>query len=158
MAQVSEKKRLVALLLGFCLAGLACGVSGCDTQRNEKAIPGDSTLEVSNLTGATVAVDFDGDDLIPPHGVRTKMRPILSLLVAGLLAGPASAPCVTGRVVGVHDGDTITVLDAAKVQHKIRLNGIPGALGLRGRHRSAFGLRRHQFPPLPARMTRSVRS
>lgn len=30
----------------------------------------------------------------------------------------------TGNVVGVADGDTITVLDAAKVQHKIRLTGI----------------------------------
>lgn len=30
----------------------------------------------------------------------------------------------TGYVVGVADGDTITVLDADKVQHKIRLTGI----------------------------------
>jgi len=30
----------------------------------------------------------------------------------------------TGNVVGVADGDTITVLDADKVQHKIRLTGI----------------------------------
>ena len=29
-----------------------------------------------------------------------------------------------GRVVGVSDGDTITVLDSANVQHKIRLTGI----------------------------------
>lgn len=31
---------------------------------------------------------------------------------------------VLGRVVGVLDGDTITVLDAAKVEHRIRLYGI----------------------------------
>jgi endonuclease YncB( thermonuclease family) len=30
----------------------------------------------------------------------------------------------TGRVVGIADGDTITVLDAGKVQHKVRLAGI----------------------------------
>lgn len=30
----------------------------------------------------------------------------------------------TGDVVGVADGDTITVLDADKVQHKVRLTGI----------------------------------
>jgi endonuclease YncB( thermonuclease family) len=36
----------------------------------------------------------------------------------------AYAETVTGRVVGVADGDTITVLDADKVQHKIRLAGI----------------------------------
>ena len=40
------------------------------------------------------------------------------------LACTANAEIVTGRVVGVADGDTITVLDADKVQHKIRLAGI----------------------------------
>lgn len=29
-----------------------------------------------------------------------------------------------GRVVGVSDGDTITVLDSEKKQHKVRINGI----------------------------------
>ena len=36
----------------------------------------------------------------------------------------AWADTLTGRVIGVADGDTITVLDAANVQHKIRLSGI----------------------------------
>ena len=36
----------------------------------------------------------------------------------------ANAETITGRVVGVADGDTVTVLDAEKVQHKIRLAGI----------------------------------
>ncbi len=40
------------------------------------------------------------------------------------LALTANAETITGRVVGVADGDTITVLDANKVQHKIRLSGI----------------------------------
>jgi endonuclease YncB( thermonuclease family) len=40
------------------------------------------------------------------------------------LALTAHAETITGRVVGVADGDTITVLDADKVQHKIRLSGI----------------------------------
>lgn len=31
---------------------------------------------------------------------------------------------VVGKVVGVHDGDTITVLDTDKTQYKIRFNGI----------------------------------
>ena len=31
---------------------------------------------------------------------------------------------IEGRVVGVADGDTITVLDAVKIRHKIRLSGI----------------------------------
>jgi len=36
----------------------------------------------------------------------------------------AHAEMLTGRVVHVTDGDTIVVLDAEKVQHKIRLQGI----------------------------------
>jgi endonuclease YncB( thermonuclease family) len=40
------------------------------------------------------------------------------------LALAANAETITGRVVSVADGDTITVLDADKVQHKIRLAGI----------------------------------
>ena len=46
---------------------------------------------------------------------------LLSLL---LIAGSASADILTGRVVKVTDGDTITVLDASKTQHTIRLAGI----------------------------------
>jgi endonuclease YncB( thermonuclease family) len=44
-----------------------------------------------------------------------------ALLVSLVTAGAAT---LTGKVVGVSDGDTITVLDAAKTQHKIRLAGI----------------------------------
>ena len=47
---------------------------------------------------------------------------LVCLLLA--LACTANAETITGRVVGVADGDTITVLDADKVQHKIRLAGI----------------------------------
>ena len=36
----------------------------------------------------------------------------------------ASAETLTGTVVAVADGDTITVLDANRAQHKIRLGGI----------------------------------
>jgi endonuclease YncB( thermonuclease family) len=51
------------------------------------------------------------------------MRAIL-LLAFALLASPVQAGLISGRVVHVADGDTITVLDASKVQHKIRLAGI----------------------------------
>jgi endonuclease YncB( thermonuclease family) len=46
--------------------------------------------------------------------------------LAALICSPAFAASwtVEGSVVGVSDGDTITVLDPAKVQHKIRLSGI----------------------------------
>ena len=46
----------------------------------------------------------------------------LSLLFASLLH--AQPQVVTGRVVGVHDGDSITVLAAGNVQLKVRLDGI----------------------------------
>lgn len=48
-------------------------------------------------------------------------------LIAGLFwvfSTIAQADLITGRVVGVADGDTITVLDNQKTQHKIRLAGI----------------------------------
>jgi endonuclease YncB( thermonuclease family) len=46
------------------------------------------------------------------------------LFISALLASNAYAETLTGRVVGVADGDTITVLDADRQQHKIRLGGI----------------------------------
>jgi endonuclease YncB( thermonuclease family) len=41
-----------------------------------------------------------------------------------LLSWSIQAATITGKVVGVADGDTITVLDAVKKQHKIRFYGI----------------------------------
>ncbi len=41
-----------------------------------------------------------------------------------LQAGQILAETILGRVVGVSDGDTITVLDSQHRQHKIRLAGI----------------------------------
>ena len=41
-----------------------------------------------------------------------------------LIALVCQADTLRGRVVGVADGDTVTLLDAQKVQHKIRLSGI----------------------------------
>ena len=46
-------------------------------------------------------------------------------LLATLLFGlTCQAATIEGRVVGVADGDTITVLDGSRTQHKIRLSGI----------------------------------
>ena len=49
---------------------------------------------------------------------------ILLVLVITLLATISRAELISGRVVRVADGDTITVLDAQMRQHKIRLAGI----------------------------------
>lgn len=43
------------------------------------------------------------------------------LLGLWLLAQPVWAASISGRVVGVSDGDTVTVLDSARQQHRIRL-------------------------------------
>ncbi len=58
------------------------------------------------------------------------------LFVAVPTASPAS---LDGRVVGVHDGDTITVLGTNKIQHKIRLAGIDAP-----ESKQAFGSRSKQ--------------
>ncbi len=51
------------------------------------------------------------------------MRKIFTLL-ALLTALACQAEVITGKVVSVADGDTITILDVGKVQHKVRLAGI----------------------------------
>lgn len=55
------------------------------------------------------------------HGV---MFQLAVLLCGVLLATGVLANSITGRVVGIADGDTLTVLDASKRQHKVRLQGI----------------------------------
>jgi endonuclease YncB( thermonuclease family) len=50
-----------------------------------------------------------------------------TLFIAIFLCLPIAAQqpqTITGRVVGISDGDTITVLDGLNRQHKIRFNGI----------------------------------
>ena len=59
--------------------------------------------------------------------MRKKARQLIkAALLATLLCLSAAAQpqTITGKVVGVSDGDTITVLDGQKRQHKVRLNGI----------------------------------
>jgi endonuclease YncB( thermonuclease family) len=47
---------------------------------------------------------------------------LAAILLAWALS--AAAETLTGRVVGVADGDTITLLDGSRQQHKIRIGGI----------------------------------
>lgn len=49
---------------------------------------------------------------------------ILGLLLLSTCAGALYGETLQGKVVGISDGDTITVLDSNKTQHKIRLAGI----------------------------------
>jgi endonuclease YncB( thermonuclease family) len=53
------------------------------------------------------------------------MKIQLAILLATLvIASVADAYTLSGRVVGIADGDTLTVLDSGKTQHVIRLSGI----------------------------------
>jgi len=51
------------------------------------------------------------------------LKSTLFVLIALLLV-PSLSHALTGKVISVADGDTITVLDSSKKQHKIRLYGI----------------------------------
>ena len=71
------------------------------------------------------------------------MQALWAIIVAIVLAGRliASEP-VEWKVVSVHDGDTLTAVDAVNVQHKVRLQGIDApevkqAFGTKARDRLA---------------------
>ncbi|MFO7541379.1 MAG: thermonuclease family protein [Thiobacillus sp.] len=49
---------------------------------------------------------------------------VLLAIALTVLAPASHADILTGRVVGIADGDTLTLLDATNTQHKIRLAGI----------------------------------
>ena len=57
---------------------------------------------------------------------RRNKQSIKAALLAALLCLSATAQpqTITGKVVAISDGDTLTVLDANNRQHKIRLDGI----------------------------------
>ena len=57
-----------------------------------------------------------------PVRARRRRGAILCLVLLTLFG--LRAEVLTGRVVKVSDGDTITLLDATNAQSKIRLNGI----------------------------------
>lgn len=53
-----------------------------------------------------------------------KVNRLLFACVAVLLSVFARAETLVGRVVGLADGDTVTVLDSQQVQHRVRIAGI----------------------------------
>ena len=53
-----------------------------------------------------------------------KLRPSFAFLIAVHLAAGAASAELSGKVVGISDGDTLTLLDAGKQQHRVRLLGI----------------------------------
>jgi endonuclease YncB( thermonuclease family) len=51
-------------------------------------------------------------------------RFLLAAILAAALPTAGAADTLTGRVVAIQDGDTLTLLDGYKQQHRIRLFGI----------------------------------
>jgi endonuclease YncB( thermonuclease family) len=67
-----------------------------------------------------------------------RLRKLLALAMLFISCG-LSAATIQGKVVGVADGDTLTLLDANNTQHKIRLQGIDAP-----EKAQAFGLKSKQ--------------
>ena len=67
-------------------------------------------------------------------------KSIVVWLFAFCLSLPVLATGLVGKVVSVADGDTVTVLDADRVQHKIRLSGIDAP-----ERAQAFGKRSREY-------------
>lgn len=57
-------------------------------------------------------------------GLLKVLRFLLAIVLASALSTNLWAQNLTGDVVAIADGDTLTVLDTDRVQHKIRLAGI----------------------------------
>ena len=52
------------------------------------------------------------------------MRLKFFLLIVLFIATDIQAADLRGRVVGISDGDTLTILDSDRRQHKVRLAGV----------------------------------
>jgi len=89
---------------------------------------------------------------------------LLAPLVVLLLAASANAETLHGQVVSIADGDTITILDAQRQQHKIRLAQIDAPeksqpFGMRSKQSLsdlAFGKEAHADCPDTDRYRRKV--
>ncbi len=74
---------------------------------------------------------------------------VITLFLLAFLSLAASADSLTGKVVKITDGDTLTILDANYKEHKIRLAGIDAperkqAYGLASRKHLASMVARKQ--------------
>ena len=56
--------------------------------------------------------------------VRSQLRSVILAVAVSITPAFAAPWVVEGRAVGISDGDTITVLDDSKNQHKVRIAGI----------------------------------
>lgn len=66
----------------------------------------------------------DGSSRIPPGSIPLGSVPQLPAPAQATTPTPSQGNVITGRVVSIADGDTLTLLDSARQQHKIRVSGI----------------------------------
>jgi len=81
------------------------------------------TVTVSWIHGAIERVWTTGAALWPPFPMSCKAAVAAVFLLSAVEVAGAQAN-LSGRVVAVADGDTITVLDADRTQHRVRIAGI----------------------------------
>lgn len=105
-------RRFTALLLLGWTASLGCGRVAEPPARSE---PGTSSRSASDGLPPASA----------PHNLsRRPLEAANEPAAATPRPGRPDANVLTGLVVAIADGDTLTVLDASKTQHRIRLEGI----------------------------------
>jgi endonuclease YncB( thermonuclease family) len=73
-------------------------------------------------------------------GTSNALRLLFTSVLACALSPSLWAQIIVGEVVAIADGDTLTVLDSERVQHKIRLAGIDAP-----ERKQAFGQRSRQM-------------
>ena len=81
---------------------------------------------ISAALGAMIVSAATIDFVDTPLALLAGMSPMTIAVLA--LAPLANAETLSGPVVGVADGDTLTVLDETRTQHKIRLAGVRACL------------------------------
>jgi endonuclease YncB( thermonuclease family) len=95
---------------------------------------------MTSLVGMQTEVGWDAPRILVPLKTWFRRTVALAALLLACLCLPVTAATYTGRVVGISDGDTLTVLDAEQRQRKIRLAGIDAP-----EKRQAWGQRAQQF-------------
>ncbi|WP_291103033.1 thermonuclease family protein [Hydrogenophaga sp.] len=74
------------------------------------------------------------------HRFFSQMKHLIAAFLVAFVQGTSHADVIGGQVVGVTDGDTITLLDSYQRQHKIRLSGIDAP-----ERKQAFGQRSREL-------------
>lgn len=81
-------------------------------------------MAILTVPGNTLAKNYRLRSWASCKPIKREVMKALLLSLGFALSINASADTITGHVVAIADGDTVTVLEANQVQHKIRLAGV----------------------------------